>query len=163
MKRLIISSVTILLLFSFLNIDARPNKNKRHSGFGIERVQEELKLTEDQTKQFNDFRYNHQKDVVDLKSEIEKNRIEINKMMSDNEVNAEELLGLVNANSEIQSKIKVSKTNFWLNVHNILNTEQKQKWTKMFNRFSHKGKRMMHRMKGGGRGERGERMRQQNY
>lgn len=141
MKRSLILSLAAALLLGSALVFAQPQKNNERGtnwgnrGFDGLRVQTMLKLTDEQSVKFNDIKYNHQLSVVDIKSEIQKNRIEVKKMMADNKIESDKLLQLTNANSELQGKIKTSKTQMWLDVYNILNDDQKETWTKTFNRF----------------------------
>jgi len=137
MMRLFTSSLLAIFFIGTTMIFAQPQKNfKRGSkDFNGFRVQTMLKLTDEQSEKFNDIKYNHQISVVDIQAEIQKNQIEVKKMMADNKIDSDKLLQLTNANSELHGKIKASKTQMWIDVYNILNDDQKETWTKTFNRL----------------------------
>ncbi|MEN8194452.1 MAG: Spy/CpxP family protein refolding chaperone [Bacteroidota bacterium] len=137
MKRLIISSllVTLLLGSTILLAQSRRNFDRGHKNFEGSRIQVLLNLTDEQSNKFNDIRYNHQKSVIDIRAEIQKNRIEVRKMMADNKIDSDKLLQLTETNNDMHGKIKTSRTQMWLDIYNILNDDQKETWTKHFNRF----------------------------
>lgn len=111
-------------------------------GFGMkapfERMEDNLKLTDDQVAKMSDLRFKHENLVIDTKNEIQKNKLVIRKMMTDNKIDQKELLKLTSKNSELQAKIKLSKTTMWLDVYNLLDDTQKEQWTKTFPMFLHR-------------------------
>ena len=137
MMRLFTSSHLAIFFLLTTMIFAQTQKNfKRGSkDYNGLRVQTMLKLTDEQSEKFNDIKYTHQISVVDIQAEIQKNQIEVIKMMADNKIDSDKLLQLTNANSELHGKIKASNTQMWINVYNILNEDQKETWTKTFNRL----------------------------
>lgn len=141
MKQSLILSLVATLLIGGASVFAQPQRNlDRESkwesrGFSELRIQKILNLTDEQSGKFNDIKYNHQLSVVDIQSEMQKNRIEVKKMMADNKIDDDKLLQLTNANIELQGKVKTSKTQMWLDVYNVLNDDQKEIWTKTFNRI----------------------------
>lgn len=155
MKQSLILSLVVTILLGSAAIFAQPQRNfDRGSnwesrGFNGLRIQTMLKLTDEQSVKFNDIRYDHQMSVIDIQSEIQKNRIEVKKMMSDNKIDSDKLLQLTSANNELHGKIKTSRTQMWLDIYNVLNDEQKETWTATFNQF---GQRDGRRGVGSGRG-----------
>lgn len=98
----------------------------------FERMQEMLDLTDEQTSRISDLRFEHETLALDTRNEIEQNRLIVRKMMTDNEIDQEKLLNITSDNSELQGKIKLSRTTMWLDVYNMLDETQKVKWTKTF-------------------------------
>lgn len=155
MKRLLILFTTALLVIGG-SLNAQPGdgiRAKQNHGFGnnsdknevsnwpasnIERMQKNLNLNDQQIAKMSDIRFEHQNMVIDLKGKIKKNRLIIRKMMEDNKVENEKLLKIVSQNNELLGKIKLSKTNMWLDIYNILDDTQKEKWTKTFEKFDSK-------------------------
>ena len=126
-KIFVIVIIAALSTLGFSNPD--PGDGKRQMR---DRIIEKLNLNEDQLQNFNDYHYKHQKEVIELQAEIEKNRLEINKMMLDNNIDKAALLELTGANSELRAKIHQSKISMWLNIYEILNDDQKEIWTQHF-------------------------------
>ncbi len=158
---MIVASLLISLFFGTTALFAQPQKpfgpDNRMMGprFNGSRIQAMLNLTDEQTKTFNDIRYKHQTEAIDLQAELNKNRAEVRKMMADKNVNSDQLLELTKANNEILAKLRTSRTQMWLDVFNILDDHQKEIWSTQFGRFGNRG--MGYGYRGGGRHHRGGR------
>ena len=124
MKKLILILATIL--FSVSHIHSQPQKMQH--GFLKEdgRLVKLLKLTDEQTKKFNDLKYNAEQKSIDLRSQIQKNRLDLRKLMSEKELDSKKILDLTKKNSEIQSKLKEIHIKTLLDLNNILTNEQKE-------------------------------------
>jgi len=113
----------------------RGRRTGRQMGFNIDRLTETLELTDAQTAQIQQMHYEIQKSEIDLKSSMEKNRLEIHNMVANNEIVDSEILNLAANNSEIMSEMKTNKIQLWLDVYKILNADQQLQWTKHFRRM----------------------------
>ncbi|VAX18367.1 hypothetical protein MNBD_IGNAVI01-2065 [hydrothermal vent metagenome] len=143
MKRSIIVSLLVTFFLGTAIMFAQPQKpfgpmmgQKGSGGFMMQKM---LNLTDEQTATFNDIRYKHQMEAIDLQAELKKNQAKVRKMMTDQNINSDELLQLTKANSEIMAKMRTSKTQMWLDVYNILNNDQKEIWTTRFSQFGNNG------------------------
>ena len=92
--------------------------------------------------------------ALEARSEVEKHRLIVRKMMTDNNIDQEKLIKITSENSELQGKIKLSRTTMWLEVYNMLDDTQKEQWTKTFGQNGRSGKsgRGFHRQGRGGYG-----------
>ncbi len=130
--------VVLLAAVTFMSIglvNAQPNKPNRpifQNNGGIYKM---LNLTADQQKQFSDIMYNQRLKAVDIRADIEKNRIEIQKMIRDNNIDEGKILSLTDANSKLQAELKSERIKSWLAVYKILTPEQKELWSKNFGRM----------------------------
>lgn len=165
MKRIMILVAAVLLVIgSTLNAQPRNGngygnsngmgmKQGDGSGFGngsrFERMQAMLNLTDEQTAKISDLRFEHDKMVLEARSEIQQHRLIVRKMMTDNKIDQEELLKITNDNSELKGKIKLSKTNMWLDIYNILDDTQKETWTKTFAQCVQNGRNFHKKGRGG--------------
>ena len=118
--------------------------NNNGNGFGngtrFERMQSVLNLTDEQTTTISDLRFEHEQMALEANSEIQKHRLIVRKMMTDNNIDQEKLIKITNENSELQGKIKLSRTALWLEVYNMLDDTQKEQWTKTFGQNGRGGK-----------------------
>ena len=128
MKKTILSIIIISLFASVTIIAQRYNAK----GPRLEQIKEHLNLNDDQEKQFNDLHFDHAQQVVDMRADIQKNRLAIKEMMTNNEVDEAKLRELSTANNEIRGKIHSSKVDMWLNIYKMLNKDQQEIWTKHF-------------------------------
>ena len=83
-------------------------------------------------KQFNDLHYKHEEYVIDVKSQIEKNRLEIKKLFSDGNTDEASIIPLVQKNGDLKTELSISKVKMWLAISNILTEEQKDIWKDHF-------------------------------
>ncbi len=129
-------ATTILILTITLTVTAQPRpKPPKDFGFDKGRIVDLLKLTDEQKSRFYDFFFSHQQKAIDLKSGIQKVRLNIGKMMAENDINEEQLINLTEKVSQLERKLKQLKIEFWLNVYKILNNDQKEIWTSHFRHF----------------------------
>ncbi len=130
------------------------NGNGFGSGTRFERMQTILNLTDEQTTKISDLRFENEQMALEANSEIQKHRLIVRKMMTDNNIDQEKLLKITNENSELQGKIKLSRTTMWLEVYNMLDDTQKEQWTKIFGQNGRSGKsgRGFHKQGRGGYG-----------
>ncbi|MCX6168541.1 MAG: periplasmic heavy metal sensor [Ignavibacteriales bacterium] len=147
MKKLSIYFIGLLLLGSY-SIFAQPAKEGPPFGQRGDRIKTALKLTPEQEKKFDDLKYQHQQGVVDINAKIQKNRLELKKMIADGNIDDKKILQLVEDNSKLQGDIKYSATKHWLDVYKILNDEQKAIFTKFVSRMTD-SRAGMGRMKAG--------------
>ena len=115
------------------------------TGFRFERMQTLLNLTDEQITKMSDLRFEHEQMALEARSEIQKHRLIVRKMMTDNNIDQDKLLKITSENSELQGKIKLSRTTMWLEVYNMLDDTQKANWTKTFGQFGQNGGRSFHK------------------
>lgn len=91
---------------------------------------EKLKLTEDQEKKFLTIEFEKEEKVIELQSQMMKNRLNIKKLIKIAEYQKEDLLQLIDEASEIRSKLAKIDTEFWFDIKTILNKDQQEIWKK---------------------------------
>lgn len=145
MKKFVLH-LSAFLLISSIYAYSQPFKGPKHH-FNVDNVKRLLKLTPEQQKQFDDISYKNQQSLIDIKSGIAKNRLDLKKMIKDRNIDDVKILQLIDENSKLQSDMKRSVVKQWLDIYKILNDDQKQSLLK------HIGK-----MIDGGLAQRGEKM-----
>ena len=116
-------------MFASFTLNAQPAHRK---GPRFEQIKEQLNLDDNQEKQFNDLHFDHAQQVIDMKAEMQKNKLAIKKMMTNNEVAESRLRELTSANNDIRGKIHSSKVDMWLDIYKMLNKDQQEIWTKHY-------------------------------
>ena len=109
------------------------------NGNRLDRMQALLNLTDDQKAKISDLRFEHEQMAIETRSEIQKNRLVVRKMMTDNKIDNDKLLKITKENNELHGKIKLSRTTMWLDVYTMLDDTQKEQWTKTFGKFMKNG------------------------
>ena len=172
-KIMILVTIALLVIGSSLNAQSRNGKGNGNNsngmrmgmqqgqgiGFGdrngsrFERMKTLLNLTDEQSVKISDMKFEHDKLALEANGEIQEHRLIVRKMMTDNKIDKEKLLKITSTNSELQGKIKLSRTTMWLEVYNILDDKQKEQWTKTFGEFgNNRNNKNFHKSRRGGLG-----------
>jgi Spy/CpxP family protein refolding chaperone len=128
MKKIIVV-ILVVMVSAISSSFAQP---KRMNMQKHDAMVDKLNLTDAQEKQFNNFHYEHREKAIDWKAQLNKNQLEIQKLMSEKNINSAKLKEITKANSDIKAQMHSSRVDMWLNIYNILNDEQKEQWTKHF-------------------------------
>ncbi|MDP3580834.1 MAG: periplasmic heavy metal sensor [Ignavibacteria bacterium] len=110
-----------------------------------------LKLTPDQEKKVQELNFQHQKAMVDVKAKIEKNQIELKKLVLDGNIDEKKLLQLTSDNSKLQAEMKEMGVKKWIGINKMLDKDQKEIWAKHLLRMGAGMKMMKEGMKDGAR------------
>lgn len=140
MKRIIIISLISTLLATVVFSQQNERRIRNRSEISPPRISKLLNLSEEQSKTFNEYRYQSELEKIDLQTEIKRNHVELQKMLADGIIDNEKILNLTSENSELQGQMKSTNVKMWLDIYNILNEEQKEKWMKLYNHFIKNGK-----------------------
>jgi len=117
------------------------NKNKMQ-------IHQKLNLTEEQQVKVEALRFSHQKEMVDLKANLEKRKIEMAELKNKGNYTRDEFLGKTNEIISARNKIALSLANHQMDVYQILDETQKKEWNKFSSEFGEKRqKRIMKMMK----------------
>ncbi len=129
MKKLLFSIFSLVLLTNF-SLFSQPTQDEPPMGHREGGIKKLLKLTTEQEKKFDDLAYQHKQDAVDIHAKIQKNRLELEKMVDDNNIDEKKLFQLTDENSKLQGNLKNSAVRSWFEIYKILNDEQKAVWSK---------------------------------
>lgn len=148
-----------MLAFGFLGleiINAQPQNSKSPMRNNKTGVFKKLNLTTEQQKQFGDIMYKQKQQSIDIRADIEKNRLEMQKMIKDNNIDEGKILSLTNDNSKLQAEMRSNKVKSWFAVYKILTPEQKGIWAKSFGKMG-RAREFMHKRIQQFRGNRAQR------
>jgi Spy/CpxP family protein refolding chaperone len=140
MKRMLVVVLTLLLLTLFVSAQ-KPSgtpgaggcQMMKHQGpemmggRGMEDFLEDLKLTPDQQTKITDLKFAHQQEILPLKRDLTKKRIELKSELEKESPNKATLEKLTDEISVLQAKVQKSKLNFLLSLKTVLTPEQWQK------------------------------------
>lgn len=125
MKRQIISIITIVLLALMPTKDASAQQ-RRNNNNGNGKMWTQLNLTAEQKDQISKLRLEHQKEALNLQTEIKKYRLDIKELLINKNIDDAKVLSLTDKISDLQAKLKKSSINMWLKSYKLLTDEQKQ-------------------------------------
>ena len=136
MKNLkLIALIITALLIGFNSANAQKGGNKfkeRKTNFN------HLNLTDAQIIDFKKIKFAHEESRIELQAELKMNKLEIKKLLSENNFSDDKLLTLVEKGSNIKNKLKKANVEMWLKIRNILDEDQKKIWLKNFNMMDRK-------------------------
>ncbi len=130
MKNKVLSIVTIILLaFATQTIFAQEmtRHNKESHKFSMF---QNLNLTEAQKDQITKLRLNSKMQMVDLKANLEKEKIGMMELKNNGNYTREQFISKVEAINHAKNKIAISKANFEMDVYQLLDETQKTEWNK---------------------------------
>ncbi|TSA29577.1 MAG: periplasmic heavy metal sensor [Ignavibacteriales bacterium] len=129
MKKLLFSIFSLILLTNF-SLFSQPTQDEPPMGPREGGIKKLLKLSAEQEKQFDDLVYQHKQDAVDIHAKIQKNRLELERMVKDNKIDEKNLFQLTDENSKLQGNLKSSAVRNWFEIYKLLNDDQKALWSK---------------------------------
>ncbi|MGE5354258.1 MAG: Spy/CpxP family protein refolding chaperone [Acidobacteriota bacterium] len=138
MKRQIINIIAVALIAVlplgnlFAQQTQQPPQGKGQGRMpGRQKMLQELNLSQDQKDQIQKLRTEHQKQMVDYRSDIQKTRIDIKNLFTGNNPDEGKILDLSKKVSDIQADMKASSIKNWFQIYNLLNDQQKATFRKM--------------------------------
>jgi len=107
-------------------------------------IHQKLNLTEEQQEKVDALRFGHQKEMIDLKANLEKRKLEMAELRSKGNYTREDFLNKVDEINSVKNKIALSLANHQMDVYQILDENQKKEWNKFSGNFGERReKRMM--------------------
>ncbi|NWG28509.1 MAG: periplasmic heavy metal sensor [Ignavibacteriaceae bacterium] len=107
-------------------------------------LHQKLNLTAEQQEKIDALKLGHQKEMIDLRANLERKNLELVELKSKGNYTREEFLSKTNEIISARNKIALSFANHQMDIYQLLDDNQKKEW----NKFSHdigeqKNKRMM--------------------
>jgi Spy/CpxP family protein refolding chaperone len=111
-------------------------------------IHQKLNLTEEQQVKVEALRFSHQKEMIDLKANLEKKKLDMAELKSKGNYTREEFLSKTNEIISARNNIALTIANNQMDVYQILDDTQKKEWNKFSSNFGErKEKRIMKMMK----------------
>ena len=109
-------------------------------------IHQKLNLTEEQQNKVDVLRLTHQKEMVDLKANLEKRNIEMAELKNKGNYTREEFLSKTNEIISARNQIALSLANHQMDVYQILDETQKKDWNKMSGDFGERRQKRIMKM-----------------
>jgi hypothetical protein len=111
-------------------------------------IHQKSNLTEEQQVKVEALRFSHQKEMIDLKANLEKKKLDMAELKSKGNYTREEFLSKTNEILSARNNIALSVANHQMDVYQLLDENQKKEWNKFSGNFGErKEKRIMKMMK----------------
>ena len=112
------------------------------------KIHQKLNLTDEQQEQTDILRLSHQKEMVDLKANLEKREIEMAELKNKGNYTREEFLSKIDEIISARNKIALSFANHQMDIYQLLDETQKKEWNKFSGNYGERReKRKMKMMK----------------
>lgn len=128
MKHLII--LCAITLISFSSIEAQTNVFKHKfgdDGFVFNSFLH-LSLTKEQNEKVQQLKLEHEKKMIDLKSNLEKAKLEKKELLLKKNFSSNDYLKIEEKIMQAENVIKMEKAKYKMSIYNLLTEEQKEKW-----------------------------------
>ncbi len=87
-----------------------------------------LNLSEEQESKISKLRIEHQKNMVDLRSELEKAKLDLRELQTSGNYSRSEYLSAADKINSIHTRISKARANHKMDVYELLSNEQKKLW-----------------------------------
>ena len=93
-----------------------------HPGNPLEMVD----LTDEQENTISELRYEHQMQAIELKSKLKQNRLKLEKLFENENVDESEVMGIVEQNNDIHAQLSNMRMDMRLKINSLLTPEQRE-------------------------------------
>lgn len=133
-------SAVIILFATTISLIAQPKPYGdklcgKNADFMKRELAEKLNLSDEQKEAIAELKLTMHQEILDLTNKIEKNRIEVKKLLLQDKLDRDEITSIIKENSDLQSKIKLIRTENWFKIYDMLDTLQKPVFKKTFGKF----------------------------
>jgi Spy/CpxP family protein refolding chaperone len=112
------------------------------------KIHQKLNLTDEQQEKVDALKFDHQKEMIDLKANLEKKEIEMAELKNKSNYTREDFLNKINEIISARNEIALSLANHQMDVYQLLDDNQKKEWNKLSGEFGERRqKRIMKMMK----------------
>lgn len=128
MKRISMFSFFVLGLVLFLSgvVSAQPGRDCPGPG----KCMDDLKLTKDQETKIEALRLDHQKKMIDLRSDLEKTQLEMKQLLAKGDYSRADYLALTAKLGKAREALQTSRANHQMDIYDLLDKDQKATWNK---------------------------------
>jgi Spy/CpxP family protein refolding chaperone len=89
---------------------------------------EQLNLTDAQKDKIENLRFNHQKEMIDLRADLQLKMLEMRKLRSGENLSRDKMIDLTKEINEIRNKMSLARTNHQMDIYEVLDNTQKKIW-----------------------------------
>jgi len=110
------------------------------------KIHQRLNLTDEQQEKVEVLKLAHQKQMIDLKANLEKKEVEMAELKNKGNYTREEFLSKTNEIISARNEIALSLANHQMDVYQLLDDNQKKEWNKFSGEFGEKRQRRIMKM-----------------
>ena len=121
--------IAILSFLSIQNIFAQERNRQRDNC--QQQCLIKLDLTDEQQEKIETMKLDHQMEMIDLKANLEKKRLELEELKNEGNYTREEYINDVEVINSAKDAIAISRANFKMDVYELLDANQKKEWNEL--------------------------------
>lgn len=126
MKNTIIGLLTFTFIFLIVtDVNAQKRREMRENQG---RMHEQLNLTDQQKIKLDELRIKHQEQMIDFRAELDKARLEMQKLRKSDKLNRSDVINQTKKMSSIRNKIAEARANHMMDMYEMLTDEQRKIW-----------------------------------
>jgi Spy/CpxP family protein refolding chaperone len=128
-RKLNLSIIAAILFIALLSTQfnyGQMEKRGMHQGDHYKIMQEKLNLTDTQNEAVEELHFSHKREMIDLKADIEKKKLDMKELLSKGNYTRDDYLGKVKATSDAKEKMALAKANHRMDVYDLLTEEQRK-------------------------------------
>ena len=129
MKTKIFSLVLILAIIGlYSGTTYSQNKARPKKEFFRQQMMQKLNLTDEQKTKIEDTRLNHQKQMIDLKANLEKKMLALKELRVKGNLDRNNVIAAVKDINQAKNDIAIARANNMMDIYDILTPEQRKTW-----------------------------------
>ena len=140
-KKGIFMFVTTLIIFTLIGLSYGQNQDRDRIQMR-DNIIKELNLTDEQQSKIEVMRLQNQKEMVDLKADLEKKKIELKELLQKGNYSRTEYMSKTDALASAKNKIEIAQAEHQMDIYESLDSDQQKIWNKNRLRFHDKRDKM---------------------
>lgn len=126
MKNTIVAFLSVIFILATISdANAQKRGNMRQN---FNRMHEQLNLTDQQKAKVEELRLKHQEQMIDMRAELEKARLENQKLRNSDNLNRSDVISQTKKMNNIKNNMAESRANHKMDVYELLNDDQRKIW-----------------------------------
>ena len=129
MRKLNLSIVAAIIFIALISTQFNYGQMERRGmnrGDHYKIMKEKLNLTDTQNEAVEELHFSHKREMIDLKADIEKKKLDMKELVSNVNYTREDYLDKVKAISDAKEKMALVKANHRMDVYDLLTEEQRK-------------------------------------
>ena len=126
MKNTIVAFLSVIFILAVISDANAQKRSDMRQNFN--RMHEQLNLTDQQKAKMEELRLKHQEQMIDMRAELEKARLENQKLRSSDNLNRSDVISQTKKMNNIKNKMAESRANHKMDVYELLTDEQRKIW-----------------------------------
>lgn len=127
-NRIVYLLLISLIITGFIYSTEAQRKFKKGEMVPPPNVLEQLNLTDTQKDKIEDLRFNHHKEMIELKAELQLKMLEMRKLKSSDDLNRSKVISMTKEINEIRNKISLARANHQMDIYEVLDNTQRKIW-----------------------------------